>query len=522
MAGESSQKKSYIECELLTYVFSYLSKSSADHIHKSVVQFYTPEDISKAKEALWNSYESHISTHLVNRRGGKESGASKDVQDIIRACQELDRKQLLRDDIVFFTTRLDKVPPHAPELLDMNSMLSRLSLLESNVANISTQQSTDAKRLSDRLLVLEKPYANAVKHTPPPTLTATAPHVSPAASPLLNPPLPPSPHTQQTPTTHPKQLTSSLQLDPHVSPPPPQHTPTTHPKQLISSSQLNAALANARTDDGRRDPTNDTDLFLVQNDTHGDTQHMPDDDNASNTSAATSGGSFTVQTRHTDPATRGAKVIMMCDSIPKYVQPGLFFGDRYAKIFRTGTAKDSLPVMSSFSKCDSVEVVIFHVGVRDCRSRTDTEAVVSETQALINCASQKYPRAVIMFSAILYIADDTVNDKIDIVNEKMKSFCSTRDQCLYIEHRKLQTSNSCYEDSVHINKDEGTKTFVKDITSTFIRHRQRTNTTGAHRSPTGTVSITRNGERKVNMSDNSSQKELIKMLTLQLLSQLSV
>ena len=87
-----------------------------------------------------------------------------------------------------------------------------------------------------------------------------------------------------------------------------------------------------------------------------------------------------------------------------------------------------------------------------------------------------------------------------------------------MEHRKLQSSDHCFEDETHLNDSEGTNTFVKDITSTFIRHKRRDNSS----QPTGRVSVDRNGRRNVHMGQKSEDNnDLIKLLTLKLLSQLS-
>ena len=105
MAEIAVEDKTYVESELLAYLFTYIDRASADYIQKTLVQFYTPEEISNAKDALWNAYHDHISTPLVNRRGAKESAASKEAVDIIKACQQLDRKQVISESIIFTPLR---------------------------------------------------------------------------------------------------------------------------------------------------------------------------------------------------------------------------------------------------------------------------------------------------------------------------------------------------------------------------------------------------------------------------------
>ena len=120
--------KTFIESELLAYTFTYLDRSSADSLQKIIAKFFNPEDISTAKENLWKAYGDMISFPIINRRDGKESAALKDTSDIMKACHELDHKQLLSENIIFYARRLDKVPQHTPEELDISSVISHLAV----------------------------------------------------------------------------------------------------------------------------------------------------------------------------------------------------------------------------------------------------------------------------------------------------------------------------------------------------------------------------------------------------------
>ena len=46
--------------ELLTYVFHHQKNSSADAIKRMVREFYTPEEIKEAKQALWDVYGAEV------------------------------------------------------------------------------------------------------------------------------------------------------------------------------------------------------------------------------------------------------------------------------------------------------------------------------------------------------------------------------------------------------------------------------------------------------------------------------
>ena len=447
----------YIENELLAYLLTYHGRASSDYLHKSIVTFFSPEDITKAKEVFWNEYSDLISTPIVSRRDGKESAAFKDATDIIKAVQAMDKAQQLSDNIIFFIRRCDKIPSFTPEELNMCSMLQRLASLENAVQDITIQQATDHKSLSNRVLVLERPYAKAVKTT------------------SQSPPVHQSPPVNQ-----------------------PQHATPLLPSAPPQS------------------PVIDVEGECVLNQHTG--QSDDDDDKSSQSSSNTTDEEegYTFKSKFTDPVKSAARVIMFTDSIAKYVKPSVFFGSRQTKIYRTNSLPNTCATLDSFVKCDDLEAAIIHIGIRDCRSAPGISSVVKQMETLMQSALSKYKNAVIMFSSALMTSDTGLNTTLMELNEHMRSFCKSHRQFVFVEHRKLQKADHCFEDNIHLNSEEGTKTFVKDLTSTFARvERSQSN---RH----GTVTVTKSGQRRVSMNndnDNDSA-QLIKLLTLKLLSQM--
>ena len=173
--------------------------------------------------------------------------------------------------------------------------------------------------------------------------------------------------------------------------------------------------------------------------------------------------------------------------------------------------RNTSAALSSFSECDQMDTVVIHIGVRDCRAQGSHTGVAKDIEALMTSASDKYKNALIMYSAALMTRDSRLNDTLIKLNEHMRNFCMTRDCMEFIEHRKLQSADHCYEDDIHLDSGEGTKTLVKDITSTYARYTQN---------KSGKVTVSRNGGRKVHMSGNDNNSDVIKLLTIKLLSQL--
>ena len=69
----------YIESELMAYIFTYLDSSSIESLQNVKVKHFNPEEISEAKESLWKAYTQSITLPYISRRDGKESAAVKDI-----------------------------------------------------------------------------------------------------------------------------------------------------------------------------------------------------------------------------------------------------------------------------------------------------------------------------------------------------------------------------------------------------------------------------------------------------------
>ena len=114
--------------ELLTYVYFYRGRSTAENIKKVLLHFYTGQDISAAKKEIISlCHMQSVSLDVVNaRRSSSQRPASEaEVEDILLIFDVLDN---LSDgplqDIKFAASSLDRLPKYGPEEINICSLLT--------------------------------------------------------------------------------------------------------------------------------------------------------------------------------------------------------------------------------------------------------------------------------------------------------------------------------------------------------------------------------------------------------------
>ena len=130
-------------------------------------------------------------------------------------------------------------------------------------------------------------------------------------------------------------------------------------------------------------------------------------------------------TKSYDPSRSKQKpeVIMVCDSIGKYVDSQMLFGSQRATIRRIGTATEAREAMKGWHKNRDVTTYIAHVGVNDIQNNNSTDSVTSNIRSLLSEAAVKYPKATVVFSEILHISNKDQNNSIDRINNAMEMEC---------------------------------------------------------------------------------------------------
>ncbi len=158
---------------------------------------------------------------------------------------------------------------------------------------------------------------------------------------------------------------------------------------------------------------------------------------------------------------------MLTDSITKYVEPRRFFGRKHVVIKRPMTATAAVKSISQWKTCNRVETVVVHLGINDLRSLgKPTKEVGSALKELLETLHVIYSRASVCFSSILLTGEEACNQDIQTVNRQIEDLSKQRPWMVFVKHPALQ-NRSHFINSVHINRDSGTKIFVADITRTI-------------------------------------------------------
>ena len=511
--GEGWETKGFIVNEVLTYIAFYLHRYPADSIKTIVAECCSSDDILRAKKAVVDIAEKRHRDCLRdikdNRRDTSQRLATyANTNDIITILKALDSSKI--DTPLFFASDLDKVPRTKPDdACNMVCLAERMNKLEVQMQQLQHS----AIQQADVLLQKQAPV-----NTP-----STHPHDDDPAGNAMN--------TTMDSTTVAKQLNDD----------------NTHDSESVRSvpDDQESSANTPEDDDGdfmltreeRRRLQRRERLSWPLTGKHPDTpkpkEHVQ---KPTVQKPVTEDGGRKVD--FPDPVNDKAQVIMVCDSIPRHVKPRLFFGPRYAKIARTGWASTSTKAMQKWKDSDDVEVVVLHVGIRDIKDEKPDDQIVDDTQKCMQLAASKYKHAQILYSEILYTTDELMNDSIKEVNGMLREFCDTNDRYVYVAHTSLQANDDIFVDDTHINDGQGTRMWVRDVTSSIYsgthkpanrqnaaqrqpgdrgqrsnRHSSVADSTSdvqeSWRSARGRVSVNSSGSREYH--ENSGTKDLLKL-----------
>ena len=126
--------------ELLTYVYFYRGRSTAENIKKVLLHFYTSQDISVAKKEIMSLCQMQsVSLDVVNaRRSSSQCPASEaEAEDILLIFDALDNLNAgPLQDIKFVASSLDRWPKYGPEEINIRSVIDRQVLTDARLAEI--------------------------------------------------------------------------------------------------------------------------------------------------------------------------------------------------------------------------------------------------------------------------------------------------------------------------------------------------------------------------------------------------
>ena len=122
--------------ELLSYLYYHYSNSSIDMIRKTIISFYSPDDITVAKDLIWETNKESLLTSKQRRIStAVRSAHEADFNDIISALNELDQK----GDLVigkYYAVNFSKIPKCSPEEMNSLAIIDRLRALELQISEV--------------------------------------------------------------------------------------------------------------------------------------------------------------------------------------------------------------------------------------------------------------------------------------------------------------------------------------------------------------------------------------------------
>ena len=230
-----------------------------------------------------------------------------------------------------------------------------------------------------------------------------------------------------------------------------------------------------------------------------------------------------------------AQHLIFGDSTIKYIDNDRYMGRSPSFIQRTSTTSVALDVIHNWSKNDTVQTAVLHVGVNGVRDDPDATIIADKIKSCLDSMSESFPRADIGFSEILLIGREnhqsSKNKTVIDINARVRDYCQDNGY-VYVKHSKLQSpaARSLFDDEVHISNSEGTAVLVSDIQRTLRDRRPPAQDTQPGstrvfynrqmRRPNGRRQNYQNVTRENSQHQDMDMNNMIKLLTINMLSNL--
>jgi hypothetical protein len=137
----SSQHSEIVVNELLTYVSFYRNQANPNALRRTVLSFYSPEDISQGKKIIIHKFQSFLKSCslLSDRRNSSSRPAQEaEVDDIIGIFDILDQLDGVLSGVSFVAANLDSLPKFGPEELNLAAVVDRQVRTDSAIKDLST------------------------------------------------------------------------------------------------------------------------------------------------------------------------------------------------------------------------------------------------------------------------------------------------------------------------------------------------------------------------------------------------
>lgn len=153
--AESNNK--YIVNDLLCYFRCKLGKLPANAIKRNIIEFYSADDVFKAKQALYDESETLTLTETITesvpknvRRNKSQNKTQLEVDDIETIFSFYDRNQLFATTPQFVSSDINNLPPNRCEEGEFRIILNRMERMEDKLLQASSRPSW-AERVSGQV-----------------------------------------------------------------------------------------------------------------------------------------------------------------------------------------------------------------------------------------------------------------------------------------------------------------------------------------------------------------------------------
>jgi hypothetical protein len=157
--------------ELLAYFAFYRDRGNFTDLHKLIVRFYSPSEISTAKSTVTSLLEAHLSgcQYATNRRHTTTRPAHEaEAKDILGIFELLDNLQVLRL-IQFAAVSMDRLPKYGPKEVNICAVVDRQLRIDKDLTELKEALSVnnDARlnMVGDRMMDAVNTRLNAVTDT---------------------------------------------------------------------------------------------------------------------------------------------------------------------------------------------------------------------------------------------------------------------------------------------------------------------------------------------------------------------
>lgn len=153
---QTQQKTSYVSTagchinELLTYAQFYRDRSTMEMLHKTIISYYHPTEITEAKRTLVDIFSTQLNDcpfAVSRRQSATRLTHEVEAEDIIRIFETLDDRQQMGS-TRFVAATLDRLPKNEPHEDNLYSVAEKQARTDNDLAALSNR----VKELTNDLL----------------------------------------------------------------------------------------------------------------------------------------------------------------------------------------------------------------------------------------------------------------------------------------------------------------------------------------------------------------------------------